>query len=558
MGNSFVQYLNTLHNGSASNQNAIAEMQITSQEFGRTQVRRPITAVLEQKLERGEIVILTGHAGDGKTTILAQVLDDLGFHGDRLETAATVDCGFPLHYVKDFSELTTPQQKEELEECFRNREAALIIANTGPLLNAFRLLTEDDGLESRLLDAMDQAKGEDLSIGNFGSIYLLNIARLDNTDFIRPYLSNLIASEEWEPCEQCPCRKNCPIFFNVQLIREKTERVTQFIENCYIWLGEHSHRTTIRQITSHLAFSITGGLSCDTIRTVTRKLYRYDYLFSNLFFGYAGHHPAKGADQITGITFVKEAGFDRRQTSVDYDLFHHDDYTKYYSATLGDYLTYIDRNIRRGSPATQLVLRRAYLFFGQQEARQINTLQTEQTFSRWFSDYVRLRNHGGDVPEEMKRSIFRAINILFIGEEMKESNKDTYHIYLTLRRNNEQSSNVQLKVGEIRKEELSLQALPLYEYGENVMYGLFLCTGTNRFQISLPLLNYFEEIKDGIILTDVDPMLSNGIDSLKVQLLSEYGKRSERGGSSSTREISIIYMAEDQWTSTALRIKKDE
>ena len=37
-------------------------------------------------------------------------------------------------------------------------------------------------------------------------------------------------------------------------------------------------------------------------------------------------------------------------------------------------------------------------------------------------------------------------------------------------------------------------------------------------EITLPLLNYFEELKNGIISTNVDPQLSHGIESLKAEL----------------------------------------
>lgn len=558
MENSFVKYLNTLHNGSASNQNAIAEMQIASSEFQKTQVKRPITGFLQKKLEEGRIVVLTGHAGDGKTTILAQVLDAFGARPARLERAGTVDCGFPLHYVKDFSELKKGQQEDELSDCLRRNQAALIIANTGPLLEAFHLLTGDPRIESELLDAMDQTMGRDLTIPAGRdrperTLFLLNIARLDNTDFIVPFLSNLTAADHWTACGSCPSAGNCPIRFNVQLLQEGGKRAGTFIENCYIWLGEHNQRATIRQITAHLAFSITGGLTCEEVRGNTRKLYRYDYLFSNLFFGSVGHRAAPGADQIAGIRAVNEAGFDRRPLSVDYDLFHRGEHTRFYGESMAAYLKAIEKNIQRASPAVQRVLRRAYLFFGRNTEEKDN----RETFSHWFPEYRRLRAEGGIVPESLRRTVFRAINILFVGEEMKESGKDSYSIYLTLRRNNQQISNVQLKVGDIRKEDISFETVKISDINGAVLYQICMCTDRNQFRLSLPLLNYFQEIVDGIIVTDIDPLLSNGIDSLKAQLLAEFGNRGRRRDSGDPSEICIIYMAENEWASRNLRLGRN-
>jgi len=45
-----------------------------------------------------------------------------------------------------------------------------------------------------------------------------------------------------------------------------------------------------------------------------------------------------------------------------------------------------------------------------------------------------------------------------------------------------------------------------------------------RFDITLPMLDYFEELKNGIIATNIDPQLSHGIDSLKAKL-AEYARR---------------------------------
>ncbi len=555
MENSFVRYLNTLHNGTASNQNAIAEMQIGSEEFRQTRVKRPVTSELKARLEEGEAVVLTGHAGDGKTTILAQVLEEFDACPDRLEKADTVDCGkVRLHYVKDFSELTREEQKAELESCLRRQEeAALIIANTGPLLRAMGDLTGNPDMESCLLDAMDVADGKKLEVslpdGFMRTVRILNIARLDNTDFIGPYLQNLTDQRWWKPCEGCPCREECPIRFNIRLIQERSERATQFIENCYIWLGEHNRRTTIRQITAHLAFSITGGLTCRRVQSKADPMSRYQYLFSNLFFGSLDRSDVKGADQIAGIALVKEAGFDRRPTVVDYTLFHGQAYGTYYTPLLGTYLQSLDEGRFLATLSAQRVLKRAYLLFGQNTA-EVDEQQTRETFSRWFADYVRLWKKGGSLGSGMRNTICRAISILFVGEELKQEGSQP-RIFLTLRRNNEQISNVQLVAGDLWGGDLRLKSEKASGLGGVNRYRLILnLQGKSlHFPISLPLLNYFDEIANGAIATDVDPMLSNGIDSLKAQLLSAVRHQETEDGEEDAgrREIRLIYMSGNHW-----------
>ncbi len=70
-GNPFVNYLNTLHNTTAANPNALAESQALNPYFGSIHVPLALTDFIERELtgSAGNHVILTGHAGDGKSTI---------------------------------------------------------------------------------------------------------------------------------------------------------------------------------------------------------------------------------------------------------------------------------------------------------------------------------------------------------------------------------------------------------------------------------------------------------------------------------------------------------
>ncbi|MBQ2264226.1 MAG: hypothetical protein II341_02385, partial [Oscillospiraceae bacterium] len=221
MSNPFVAYLNSLHNEQASNQNAIAEMQIQSEYFKRTQVKRELITFLSDRLRDGCFVVLTGHAGDGKTTLLAQVLDELGVSCGSLKKQDTVQGEVSLMYVKDFSELTTEEQDEVLRKCFERQGASLLVANTGPLLAAVKRLAEDaEYMETVMLEAMDAPAGGEISIGGYGDAFVLNIARVDNTDFIRPFLKNIIDDDLWSPCGDCRRRQLCPMYFNRQLLKE--------------------------------------------------------------------------------------------------------------------------------------------------------------------------------------------------------------------------------------------------------------------------------------------------------------------------------------------------
>ncbi|MDD3334645.1 MAG: hypothetical protein PHI98_03920 [Eubacteriales bacterium] len=543
--NPFVDYLNSLHNGNAANQNAIGEMQISSPFFDDTQVKRPLVSFLQAKVEKGDFIILTGHAGDGKTTLLAQVLDAIGSKQQRLLPFADIDCGCQqVHYVKDFSELTKVEQDSELQSCFSRRNASILIANTGPLLSAFNRL-DSNGHEADLLDLMDLPCGGYLSVEENGRAFVLNIARVDNTDFIKPYLQNLVATPHWSACAACPSAERCPIYFNRNMLIEKIDRASGFIEKAYIWLQEYDHRATIRQITAHLTYAMTGGLHCNSVASHCADSWRYRYLFSNLFFGCEGNDFREGAKQIHGIRLVTEAKFDIRPTCVDYELFNKNQYEAFYPAPLaGVFDEAFNQHRHRDTGIVQTILKRAYLFFGQ-NTNEVDQAQEKETFSEWFDLYLRIRNKGEKPKDSFKKSICSAINTLFVGETLGEFSD---HIDLTLRRNNEQTSNVQLLSGRIAIDNIALKCEPYDTVSGQKQYHLVFCTGKMKYRISLPLLNYFCEIYHGIIITDIDPMLSNGIDSLKAQLLSNDQTTVDEN------EVPLVFLSGNRWVKRKLII----
>lgn len=547
MMNPFISYLNSLHNEQASNQNAIAEMQIQSDFFATMQVERDLIGFLCDKLRNGEFVVLTGHAGDGKTTLLAQVLDELGAHQSILNERDEINCGFSLRYIKDFSELTHDEQDDELSTCFRRQGASLLIANTGPLLLAMeRIAPNGDALEEILLEAMDQPAGQAVLIPDIGEVFLLNIARVDNTDFIRPYLNNIIADVHWQTCDGCSCRERCPMLLNRTLLRERFDRASTFIENSYLWLQEYDQRATIRQITAHLSYAMTGGFTCEAVQYKGTPILRYYYLFSNLFWGSRGKADDPAAQQIRGIRLMQGTGFDKKTTSIDYDLFIKNDMHSYFNTTLSELFDGVAPLIRSIPISIRhRILKRAFLLFGQEPSEQ-SAIVRAQVFSEWFDEYLDGRSNRTRLKSKTKNAICRAINTLFVGETSDESIST---IYLTLRRNNEQTSNVQLLRGQIPTSDVAFRYDPVDSISANSQqHRLFMNIGDMRFHIGLPLLNYFSEIKNGVIMTDVDPLLSNGIDSMKAQLLSHFSHESDGD------ETMVLFLKGSTWQKRKLMI----
>ena len=84
MGNKFVDYLNSMNNADSSNENALAESPILSEYYDFIKIERKLGEYIYDYLIKDEkkAIILTGHAGDGKTSILIQILNKMGYFNE--------------------------------------------------------------------------------------------------------------------------------------------------------------------------------------------------------------------------------------------------------------------------------------------------------------------------------------------------------------------------------------------------------------------------------------------------------------------------------------------
>src|SRR5690606_377642 len=91
------------------------------------------------------------------------------------------------------------------------------------------------------------------------------------------------------------------------------------------------------------------------------------------------------------------------------------------------------------------------------------------------------------------------------------------------------------------------------KYGEGDKKQLFITVGNRKIDqpITLPLLNYFDDIRNGAIPTNIDPMLSHGIDSIKAKMLSVCNPNHE------DRTIEMLVMSVQGWNSIVLQEDSD-
>jgi serine/threonine protein kinase len=320
-GNPFVAYLNTLHNATAANPNALAESQALHPYFGSIHVSLALTDFIERELtgHDGSHVILTGHAGDGKSTIglelykrLKQIpmMQPLREPLKPIENILT-EAGNSISLIKDMSELSGAERIANILNAAQGelgKQRWFIISNTGTLLNTLQSAAEKTGqnrfaLENEMLRLLEKPDPGVFHLLN-GRFTVLNLARIDNIAISGKLLRKLVMSEHWERCEGCDIAVSCPIYCNVKALQEHQEIVITRIEWIYRRLFEYGHRLTVRQISAHLAYSLTAGLEYHDIREMASQAVPPDltqFLFSNRFFGYRAAEEDEQARRLTAV-----------------------------------------------------------------------------------------------------------------------------------------------------------------------------------------------------------------------------------------------------------------
>lgn len=569
--NPFVGYLNTLHNASGSNEHAIAENNIGEKDFFSKELffHRNISEQLFKKLINGDgqIVILTGHAGDGKTSILQEIIrkctgEELA--SNQLEGKVTYENGRNIYYVKDMSEHEKEKQISIFKEAIsiqERKESIILISNTGPLFNILQELGMEEEKIIQMLDTREFAMVNERLDGKENvSILVANLALFDNSDIIAKFIERVVNEELWKPCMQCEKQSYCPIFFNKENTKENMKQVVAFAEWFYRWNFEHGERFTVRQMLAHIAYSFTGDMTCEQIRKLQaegnekRKLYNS---FSNLFFGF---HYEKGksvchkdALQIKPIYVLQQQKLDRKRIEAEYELYVQHNYSGlpkkisscievcHKAQELQEVEEGIDKEFVR-------VVRRVYFMYHNKGDIENKELQ-KAVFSDMFLLYMKLQSAdivSSRIKNQIKNIVFHALHVLFMGTPPDQSDK----IYLTLRRRGNALQKVQISQGYVDKEDFILK----FNGYSNVTNGknekcVFLQCKQQKMELTLPMLEYFKEIESGRVITQVDKRLSQGVENIKTKIFRA-GKKNEEEDT-----ITVVYSEDGKFKKMELFIE---
>ena len=525
MGNEkYIEYLNSLHNYNAQNSNAYGEKNVGNEFFQEVAVEVGLCAYIEKQLLEAEphVLILTGHAGDGKTSIMYQVVKKFGIEFDANEkiTEIVLPNKKKCQCIKDFSELSDDEKLSTLKKCItlpEKGEYGFVVSNTGPLINTFGELFESDRSETakiELIDAMDENSGDIKEIEGY-KVGVINVASIDNTGFAVEFVKNIIKDSLWSKCSTCEKCSYCHIYKNTNLIKSNQQTVLEFIKRHYIWMVEHGIRLTIRSMTEQLAYMITGGVECERIIPMEE----HKMLFFNLFFGYIGLKNNKRADTILAVREAKKCAYDRKRLRADEKLIIDCDYTVSFGNDISNILMEAQKNDRYVSGWIEF-LRRAYIFTNIETDIEKRNRDTEDIFSKQFERYLELRDGNTEPTHNDTNLIIDALSKIYIG---KVTTDNFVGIPITLNKSSGLMQNVQLVTGLINTRRMSLVKKKTKDSKFDInkeRYELHLKMDKQELDniISLPMLNYFEELRNGIISTNIDPQLSHGVDSLKAQI----------------------------------------
>lgn len=519
----YIEYINSLHNYNAQNPNSYGEKNVNNSFFKDVMVEVGLSKFILNGLQNGvpHVLVLTGHAGDGKTSIMYQVLAEMGIEFDpdtkicdyKLLSGKTCRC------IKDFSEIADEEKKNVLSDALQmpnNGDFVFMVANTGPLINTFGELFDSSEDSERakieLIDSMDSNTGNISDIKGY-KICVINVAAVDNTYFATEFIGKLVKDKLWEDCSQCPKKDYCHIKANRELIKNNFQRVSEFLNMHYIWLTEHGKRLTIRSMTEQLAYMITGGFNCNEVSMVEP----YKYLFTNLFFGYVGTIVNTKAYNIIAVKEAANCGYDSKRLRSDEYFVVNRDYNKVFGKTMAKIITDAEQKNAYVSGWTEF-LRRAYLFTNIETDLGVLDNNYEDVFSKQFKRFLQLRNGESSPSRTDSNLVCDALSMIYVGTTNNES-----MIPLTLSRESGIAQNVQLITGTLLTKNIKIVLKPTKDSlfnSDKTRNALKLEINKEELQseITLPLLNYFEELKNGIISTNVDPQLSHGIESLKAEL----------------------------------------
>ena len=567
--NSFISYINSLHSLDGNSDGALAEMQATSPYFTGIQVVHPWVKVLEEKLLNGkEHVILTGRAGDGKSTLALSLYKKL----KGIDSEKPLDCGLNkkeevpyekkrIILIKDLSEWTVEEQDQLLEQMTYGHDRYLLVSNTGTLLDMFRRnATDKVAMESNLLTAISSSESQSQEFQLRGDktvkVCVHNLGLRNNSDVALKLWDNMVATMEWNKCETCSIAPQCPVYHNVRLVKQYEERIHARLRLLLLRITEYGGRLTIRQLSAYFAYMLSSGESCEHLKQLAetgQRVYLGDYLFFNKFFGEGATEPDVRAKQLHMLKVIQDQGFEtilapamerrlwlteeeavwKPNISELADLYKelHDQAKKEPPRESGE-----TQNMNSAIRARQQIRRLFYFLYEPQEIESEKKVAFNEFISAFLNsptllEYEEWQKNGEAFfgkKKEITNQVFRVLQEQFCGVRLPKRDRGGAKIlYITLaRRQGEVSQSAQVVLGMVSNfdGEFALHLRSGVDKKNLVLMGKSTSRFPNRemIELSLPLLDYMKGREQGRIGATLERSYIDRLEKLKNDILQKY------------------------------------
>ena len=547
MPNPFVAYLNTLQGIDANNKGSLAESQARNPLFKELRVPHPLAKEIFDELTRedGGNVILTGHAGDGKSTLALEVIralrnlspDDPLQEGLKKREIISY-AGTAISVVKDLSECTE-ERATLVEDLFRqgSTERFLIVSNTGPILDLFRnnrnRTGEDVGtIEDRLLEAMDSDTRRQFVFGSV-SFSIHNLARQNNLHLGMKLLEKMVHSPQWNCCQDCPTSERCPLLANRNLLERHFSLASRRIEMLYFRAYAYGERLTMRQMSAHFSFILTGGATCRKMATLVASgaaIQNERHFFINLFWGDNGERDIPQAvRQLHAVAVMREQHFNSHYSPREERQFWNFGGGTPLAATDAA-LAELETRLRGGKKASladqsAALMRRQYrrfvFFLG------TPSIKEDDGFSEFllaFLDSPRFLdiqewhdNPKSFKPKSLFLQIYSVLQEEFSGMRPPEGTGKTGTLYITLnRRGSDVRQSVQLVLSKFEfNENFEVKLID----GTPILCGIGRLDGI-RLELSLPFLDYLTAQNKGELGRGLQRSYRDRLEDLKARILA--------------------------------------
>lgn len=557
--NPFVPYLNSLHSRDAASENALAESQACNSFSSLIHVSHPLVKIISDILlgKTRSHVILTGHAGDGKSTIAIEIFKLL--NGNEIEKPLTqplkrredlASKGVPISVVKDFSEWSSIERSEMLEEMLEPSSARfLLVSNTGTLLQTFNETERRFGgdwvqIESDILGAMNASPPKDFTFRD-ASFAIVNMAMVDNLRVAEQIFRRMLSAERWSLCASTTCQSFCPIYRNVTLIQQNLNTVSERLFLAYRRMYEYGTRLTLRQLCAHLAYMITSGLSHQEIVAMSQKANppkMIEFMFFNRFFGENGLESDAPATQLRAVRSVRLQGFGSQPSPVwerrlwlrsqgrTFELNANSAPTEFETLRLrGAGLN--EGGLLTSSQARDQV-RRAVFFLHKFRPEDNGDFITSFLKSVMIIHFARWQSWGEEnlgLQEDanLRRRVVHVLQEHFTGMRLPEGATTDGHLFITLsRRSNDVRQSAQVVLARYHEDDFELKLdksknglggvrRELKFTGKGVISDLFL-------PLALPFLDYVMMRNKGQVGKDLQSSFVDRLEQFKDQLMQRY------------------------------------